>query len=171
MAEITEEKAPKILIIVSQNGLEPFERTYEDFFFNQFGSSETSHWKLKGAFNFREDPAVQCFGFGLYNPVSYEINGFTNLNKPDVFIISFHNFSRLPSIEKLGCAREELAHAIFFVRDFDFVDPNFSIFNATALDGAIEDFSNFDKKLIKFIAEHRQIIGMNRNLVDNFNLD
>lgn len=158
--EIADITKADIMLVFSENNSQQFEYEYENYFRRIFGEREYRYWEQKNAFSFPYQPQHPCFGFGLYHPSEFKIPGFAKNNTPSTGWISLANMTVNEELT-IPCLREELAHLIFFIPDFEVDDPNESIFNSNPHRDARQDFSDLDIDLMRFIANH-SIRHMNR---------
>jgi hypothetical protein len=164
----------KIHIIFSKDDWKMFYAYYGDFFKYTYGEEEFNYWREKGAFDFPIADEHPCFGFGITSPDKFSRAGYTRLNTPDFFLIGILESSTQSRSDYMACLREELAHALFFIPDYKVNDWQESIFNSNATTPELMEFSNFDKDLIRFLANTslRHVhYGQLGNLVRGFSGD
>ena len=140
-----------VFMVFSPQGHELFEEFYGSLFIDRFGREEFDKWKSIGGFTFPFIETNPCFGFGLYHPEDFTVEGFVAQNSPSLGLISIGRTSDFGATTREACIREELAHLIYYIPDFVADHPDDTIFNANALDGATESYSEFDIQLMDFL--------------------
>jgi len=154
--------AGDVRVLFSTEGHHEFIRYYRNLFKSEFGEEEFRKWDAEGAFDFPYNAANPCFGFGLYDPKEFFQGDFSKHNSPKIGLISIGNTKLRSRAEVLSCMREEMAHLALFIPDYFVENADESIFNINPIDGSSDDFTQLDRELIKFLANH-EVRHLNRN--------
>lgn len=147
-------KDAKFHLVLSDEGHREFEDHYAAFFQREFGMSQFKVWDQIGGFSFPYSPNHPAFGILLFDPIDVEDTEYVDLNTPPFAMISVGSVSGMPMPFFKSLLREELAHVVFFIPDFVVADGTDSIFNANLVPNDREDFSQFDRQLMAFLATH-----------------
>lgn len=142
----------EIHVVLSINDWSDFFKYYEGLFMRKYGAEEFIYWKGRGAFDFPIADEHPCFGFGITSPEKFSQAGYTRSNTPDFFLIGILGASSRSSSDYMACLREELSHALFFIPDYSVDSWQDSIFNSNATTPELTEFSDFDRDLVRFLA-------------------
>lgn len=100
--------------------------------------------------NFHYKSTNPCFFIGTK---SLDGKKSENHNEIEFGFISIGNIQGKNTMSILHCLREELAHAVFLIPDFEVKHGKESIFNSNLVKNSTEEYSRLDKALIKAIYE------------------
>ncbi len=157
-----------IFLVFSANGNKKFEDEYANLFEYFFGKAAFDYYDGLGAFLFPFNPQNPCFGFGLYDPDNFEKSNYVRQNSPMIGVISIGNIKNVEEAFLSQCLREEIAHLVFYIPDFEIKKGSDSIFNSNVVHDERNTYSDFDRSLMYYMAKNPRISGMTKNEFDEY---